>query len=408
MTTPPDEGRDHRVDVAHISYWPPVTPGSYNQSVGRLVQRDLGLRQLLIASDVPGDFRQGQLPNLRLVPSVPTGRARRAAYRFSRRSALDRWAASRSPEWATLHRGAVEVCREVRPRLVVVWDDVRLAVRLARDPRIGPVVLSQHGTRYDLPALVDEAVYRSDLLAGLVVLSERARAANEVAGPIVPAVSVIPNAVDTETFRPVSADERVVRRHELGLGDGPVGAVVGRLRDIKGVHIALEAWALVRRRHPDALLVVVGDGDPDYTEQLHRRAQQPDLAGAVRFRPPCSSDEVARILQAADVLLFPTYAPEGMPVIVLEAMASGVPVIGHDFVSRTEIAEPEQGLRWVPRDRPDLLAAEVERVVTDPDLRAAYGSAARGVAVDGFSFDTYAARCRQLFLERLADGSGAG
>jgi glycosyltransferase involved in cell wall biosynthesis len=376
------------VDVAHVSYWPPRAPRSYNQTAGALVAADLGFDQVLICSDVRDpSFEQPPDPGLVLLPSGTDGRIRRGLHRFSRRSALDRWASSRDPHRSVFHRRAEQTCAVLDPSVVLVWDDVRLALRLARRLPTTPVVLSQRGTTYGLPTEIDEAVYRSDLLSGLVLLSEAARRACEVAGPIVPAVAVIPNVVDTDAFRPAVPGEPAAIRRKHGLPAGPTALYVGRLAEPKGVHLALEAWVEVRAQVAGAHLVVVGHGDDMYVDRLRQRAAQSDLAGSVLLLPPGSSATVAELLRGADLLVFPTLVPEGMPKVVIEAMSSGVPIVGHDFAARAEMASPADGLIWTPPDAPGLLAAEIVRLLSDPARRAELAISLRAVAETKFSFD---------------------
>jgi len=151
---------------------------------------------------------------------------------------------------------------------------------------------------------------------------------------------------------------------------------------------------------------VVGHGDEAYVERLHQRARQPDLAGSVVFLPPCSSATVADLLRAVDLLVFPTLMREGMPTVVIEAMASGVPIVGHDFAARAEMASSDDGLIWTASNEPGPLATEIVRLLSAPEVRAELGRRLRAIAEARFSFDLYR-RSHQAFLSGQVDANRA-
>lgn len=135
------------------------------------------------------------------------------------------------------------------------------------------------------------------------------------------AVEVVHNGIDTERFTPTGPE------HGEVAGE-PVVLFVGRLVDGKRPGDALEAFANVREDYPDAVLVFCGDGP--LREDLERRAKKLGIASAVDFLGYVSYDEMPTVYRAADVLILPSRA-EGLPRTVLEAMASGVPVVVSDL-----------------------------------------------------------------------------
>jgi glycosyltransferase involved in cell wall biosynthesis len=217
----------------------------------------------------------------------------------------------------------------------------------------------------------------------------------------VPPVAVVPNGVDVEAFRPASADERVALRHEFGLSLAPMALSVGRLEASKGVHLAVEAWRDVTGGVEGAQLVIVGDGDRVYVERLRARAGVDGLGRSIRVLGSRDRQEVARLMRTADVFLFPTLVPEGMPTVVLEAMASGTPVVGHEFSARSEMASPEQGLVVAGADEPGALAREITGLLADPLRRGALGRSVRAVAEANFSQGTYLSRQGDFLVDRV-------
>ena len=120
---------------------------------------------------------------------------------------------------------------------------------------------------------------------------------------------------------------------------------VGRLAAVKGVAVLLEAFARVLEAHPDARLTLVGDGGE--RAGLETSARALGCGGAVRFAGYLSQDEVAAELAAADLFVLPWFA-EGVPVVLMEAMASRLPVVA------TRIAVPSwsrmaRTAYWCPR-----------------------------------------------------------
>lgn len=136
-------------------------------------------------------------------------------------------------------------------------------------------------------------------------------------------VQVFYNAVDRQAFE-FDPAVRANLREKLGISvNTTVALVIGRLDRQKGVDIAIEALAMAQER--DILLLVVGQGDE--RARLVRLAAQHSLGGRVLFLGKASAQEVSEYLSASDVLLFPTRRIEGLPMVLLEAAAGGLPVI---------------------------------------------------------------------------------
>ncbi len=126
------------------------------------------------------------------------------------------------------------------------------------------------------------------------------------------------NGVDLSRFKPL---ERTEIRREIGV-QGPLWLCVGHLRELKGVHIAIEALAGVE----DVELMVVGDGPEGAA--LSRLAATLGVADRVHFVGPRTHDELVRYYNAADALILASRR-EGMPNVMLEALACGTAVIGN-------------------------------------------------------------------------------
>lgn len=158
---------------------------------------------------------------------------------------------------------------------------------------------------------------------------------------------------------------------------------VGRLTAVKGVPLLLEAVARVRAAHPGVQLTVVGAGDD--RAGLEAQAAALGLGDAVRFAGLMPQDQVAARLEESDILVLPSFA-EGVPVVLMEAMASRIPVIATRVGGVQElVADGESGF-VVPPGCVDSLAGRLDALLGDPDLCRRMGEAGRR-AVQG-DFDT--------------------
>ncbi|KAB2970377.1 glycosyltransferase family 4 protein [Zoogloea sp.] len=166
---------------------------------------------------------------------------------------------------------------------------------------------------------------------------------------------IVPNVVDLLRFRPV----------------GPVRAaaahiVVARnLEEIYGINTALRAFALILAQRPEARLSVAGSGPLE--ADLKALAERLGVAAQVRFTGRLDRDQMAALYQDADLSLNPSRV-DNMPVSVLEALASGVPVVSTDVGGIPYLVRHEHTAMLVPRDEPEAMAAAALRVLGDTAL----------------------------------------
>ncbi len=173
----------------------------------------------------------------------------------------------------------------------------------------------------------------------------------------------IPNGVDLTEFAPVSDDARLRLRNELDLPERAVIVLfVGRLVAYKGIYDLLEAWRRVR--DDDARLVIVG-ATPE---------RSLDAPHGVLVRE--WADSPLAYLSAADVFVHPSHA-DGMPNAVLEAMACGCAVIATEHGGTDGLLTGGRDALLVGVRDPDALAAALERLITDADLRHRLAANAR-------------------------------
>lgn len=208
----------------------------------------------------------------------------------------------------------------------------------------------------------------------------------------------LPSGVDTDLYRPATAQERAHTRTRWGFGpDTPVITCISRLVPRKGQDKLIEAMPTVLRKHPDAVLVIVGAGR---IEQRLRSMAQP-LGDSVRFAGRLDHAEMVDILAASDIFAMPARTRgggldvEGLGIVYLEAQACGVPVIAGQSGGAPETVTPATGLVVDGRDV-DKLAAAVAGLLSDADTRATMGAAGRRHVEEAWTWDVMGARLTEI------------
>jgi L-malate glycosyltransferase len=189
--------------------------------------------------------------------------------------------------------------------------------------------------------------------------------------PLKKRVTVIPNGVDLETFRPDPIAREAIRR-ELHLGaDQPVIGIIGRLTQSKGQLELLHAFKRVVSEIPDATLLVAGapafNQEYEYAELLTRTASESDTSNRVLMLG--ARDDVAVIMQGLDLLIVNS-SSEACCLVVLEAMACGVPVLATRTGGTPEILEHGRNGWLIPLRDEDALATAIIKLIRQPDLRS--------------------------------------
>ncbi|HEY2739245.1 MAG TPA: glycosyltransferase, partial [Thermoanaerobaculia bacterium] len=168
---------------------------------------------------------------------------------------------------------------------------------------------------------------------------------------------------------------------------------VGRLRIRKGVEVLLAALRSLLAAHPEARLLIAGDGE--HREALERSATELKLGSAVRFLGRCSAGRVRGLLRGARALVVPSIY-EGMPLVVLEAMEAGLPVIASAVSGIPEVVADERTGWLVPPEDPERLAAALAAALDDPEEARRRGEAGRRRVNEEFRPARAAALWRKL------------
>jgi glycosyltransferase involved in cell wall biosynthesis len=210
-------------------------------------------------------------------------------------------------------------------------------------------------------------------------------------------VDSVPTGIDAATFAPLS---RAAARQELALPvAAPLIGIVATLRSWKGHRFLLDAMRCLR--HADARLVVVGDGPQRAALEAHVARLQ--LRERVTFAG--QRTDVARWLAALDDFVLPSYANEGVPQALLQAMFATIPCVTTDAGAIPEIARDRDTARVVPREDPAALAAAIDDVLDAPDESAAMAQRARAFVVPRFGLETMLDRMEDVFRRAMAERS---
>jgi len=178
-------------------------------------------------------------------------------------------------------------------------------------------------------------------------------------------VPVIPNGIDLEKFGDLPTKEAI--RGRLGLNNSDsVIVFVGSLRPVKGVKYLIQAMDIVRQKDTNARLMLVGDGEErDYLRSV---VSELHLGRYVTFVGEVTNDDVPQYMIASDVFALPSLS-EGFPVVSLEAMASGLPIVATKIGGLPEIIEDgRNGFLVKPREAKEI-AEKVLHLLGDDDLR---------------------------------------
>ena len=173
---------------------------------------------------------------------------------------------------------------------------------------------------------------------------------------------------------------------------------VGRLAPVKGQHVLIDAIAVLARNGREVLLRFVGDG-PDRSE-LQREVETRGLSRSVFFPGNVNQDELRAIYRECDAMALPSFG-EGLPVVLMEAMAMEIPCIATWVAGVPElIRDGFNGLLVPPADERSLAGA-ILRLMSDPDLRFRIGQEGRRTVVEQYDLDKNGERLVEIFRRRL-------
>jgi len=274
-------------------------------------------------------------------------------------------AVSRTLNGFSASRSILPSVRAWRPDIIlnyIVYPDGDAALRVARALRI-PFVVTAIGS--DLNVIPDPVcgwLTRRVLRTAdhtITVSGDLLKTARRLGAPVERSSAIL-NGCDTTIFHP---DDRSAARSFLGLpSDQEAVVYVGRLDMAKGLGELISAVAQLRERRPRLHAWIVGDGPA--RQQLSQAVVEHRVEDRISFVPSCSTDKVAAWMAASDLITLPSYR-EGCPNVVVEALASGRPVVATNVGGIPELMDDTSG-RLIPARDAQALAGALDQVLSRP------------------------------------------
>jgi L-malate glycosyltransferase len=281
--------------------------------------------------------------------------------------------------------------RWCRARRIAVVHTAEMAANLFGQPSAAlggvPVRIANRREINPDKTSVEIGAQRASYAFAHKVVANSHAAADRLTLERVPAnkIAVVPNGIDVQQYQPRSARD-VLRKV----------VVVSNLRPQKGHDVLVDAMPIVLRRFPDARVEVIGSGSE--LEPLQVRAGAHGVSHAIAFRG--HREDVSACLCANDIFVLPSRS-EAFPNAVLEAMASGMPIVASRVGGIPELIEDGHTGFLVPAGDPLALADRLCRFMANPPFAARLGENARAGAEARYSFDRMVAAFERIYLTEL-------
>ena len=268
-----------------------------------------------------------------------------------------------------------------------------------------PFILTQHNTFIDYNSVFDQIERLNDLTVGkqnlndadkIIAISNATKDYVLRLGAKPSKVKVIYNGVDLERFRPI-AEKREEMRKKLGIPQNAIVVLtVRRLVYKNGVDTLIDTANIVVKKNPRIVFLVVGKG-PDI-ESVKLQVAQLGIEPNFRLTGFVSDEDLPSYYNVADLFVLPSKSGEGLPLVALEAMACGLPVVATDVGGIREILMKDYG-KLVKPNQPELLAKTVLDFAT-VDLSSRRGEI-RAMVEKRFSWDANVERLVETYEELI-------
>ncbi len=305
--------------------------------------------------------------------------------------------------------GLARVLRTERPDLIYTFSHPNTVIfaYLAKKRGLVPhMLVSYHamgdtgGTRQVAPYLLP-LLRRADELWAVAEIQKDYLVKTE--GLPREKIRVIHNGVNTERFQPAPPEERARIRKELGIADRDLTIIsVASLKPLKRIDALLRVTARLAGTGMPIRIIVAGEGSE--RASLESLARELGIAEKVAFLG--NRDDVNRLLKAGDVFVLASRT-EAFPNVVLEAMATGLPVVTTDVGSVREMVEPGRSALIVAPGDDSALETALLALSSDLTLRRALGERGREIVNERFRFDKMCAEREQAIEEIIGNGKAA-
>jgi len=268
-----------------------------------------------------------------------------------------------------------------------------------------PFVLTQHNTFIDYNNVFDHVERLNDLTVGkqnlksadkIIAISSATKDYVLRLGAKPSKVKVIYNGVDLARFRPIAGKADEMRKKLRIPQKAIVALTVRRLVYKNGVDTLIDAANIAVKKNPRIVFLVVGKG-PDM-ERVKLQVAQLGIEANFRLAGFVSDEDLPLYYNVADLFVLPSKSGEGLPLVALEAMASGLPVIATDVGGIREILMKDYGKLVTPK-QPELLAKAVLDFAT-VDFSSRRGEL-RAMVEKRFSWDANVERLIEIYEELI-------
>ncbi|MFP3903995.1 MAG: glycosyltransferase [Armatimonadota bacterium] len=213
-------------------------------------------------------------------------------------------------------------------------------------------------------------------------------------------IEVVYNGYNTEQFENVPSRETVRKRLDIA-PEQPTICTVAHLSRRKGHEYLLHAMKRLISEYPNLICLLLGEGDLDHT--LRRMVKNLGLEDHVRFMG--YRHDAIDIINAVDVAVLPSLK-EGLGIVLIEAGFLGIPSVASDIEGiREVIVDGETGILVPPRD-PQMLAENIGKLLSDPELIERLGKAARERMNEIFTLEAMADRAEEVFCRVVEEYEG--
>lgn len=214
-------------------------------------------------------------------------------------------------------------------------------------------------------------------------------------------VQVVYNGTDVEKFSP-DVDGSLIRKDFNIADDELVVGIVGRLKPWKGQKEFLKAASGVARSLPNTTFLIVGDttfGYKEYKDELIQLADELGISSRVILTG--KRNDIPNVIRAMDVMVHASLKPEPFGLVIVEGMASGIPVVASSRGGPLEIIEDGKDGYLVNPEETDMLANKIIELLKDQSLRQKIAEAARKKVVEQFSIKNFVKQFQKIYLEVL-------
>ena len=269
-----------------------------------------------------------------------------------------------------------------------------------------PFIVTQHNTFIDYQSFLNIIEQLNDFIIGKSVLKH----ANKVItvsketmkyvlklGADKTKTSVIYNGVDIDYFRPVNKGKS---REKLGLPKNrKIILSVRRLVYKNGLDTLIESVPLVAQNHPDVLFVVAGKGPS--RKLIEDRIKELGIDNNVKLTGFVPDNLLPVYYDAADYFVIPSASGEGLPLVLLEAMACGLPVIATTVGGTPEIIKHMKNGVLVPPRNPEAMAETMSKILSEERLGPTIGEEARRIVENRFTWEENLRQLQEIYNEFL-------